>query len=293
MRTLIAIIAIVMTSAARAHGTPGATSHWTADPFVVAPLLASGILYAFGTAALWKRAGVDRGIRLWQVAAYATGWLALAAPLVSPLHWLGEHLFTAHMIEHEAVMAIAAPLLACARPLAAMMWALPKALRGGAGAFVQSKPIALAWRVLTRPVNATLAHGAAIWLWHAPAVFDAAVENLMLHRLQHLSFLVTGLLFWWSLFRRAEPGAAVGHLFVTMLHMSVLGALIALAPHVLYHIQTADALAFGLTPLQDQQLAGLVMWVPAGTIYAGAALVFAAVWIARSGRAPLLREQAR
>jgi cytochrome c oxidase assembly factor CtaG len=173
-----------------------------------------------------------------------------------------------------------------------MMWALPKALRGRAGAFVQSKPIALAWRVFTRPVNATLAHGAAIWLWHAPAVFDAAVENLMLHRLQHLSFLVTGLLFWWSLFRRAGSGAAVGHLFVTMLHMSVLGALIALAPHVLYHIQTADALAFGLTPLQDQQLAGLVMWVPAGTIYAGAALVFAAVWIAHSGRAPLLRGQA-
>jgi len=289
----MAIIAIAIMSAARAHETAGTTSHWTIDPFVVAPLLASGILYALGTVALWRRAGVDRGIRLWQAAAYAGGWLALAGALISPLHWLGEHLFTAHMIEHEIVMAVAAPLLASCRPLAAMMWALPKVLRGGAGALVRSKPIALAWRALTRPVNATLAHGIAIWLWHAPPVFDAAVENLMLHRLQHLSFLVTGLLFWWSLFRRAEPGAAVGHLFVTMLHMSVLGALIALAPHVFYRVQTADALAFGLTPLQDQQLAGLVMWVPAGTIYAGAALVFAAVWIARSGRAPLLREPAR
>ena len=78
------------------------------------------------------------------------------------------------------------------------------------------------------------------------------------------------------------PGAAVGHLFVTMLHTSVLGALMALAPRVLYAVQTQHALDWGLTPLEDQQLAGLIMWVPAGTIYAGAALAFAARWIRRS-----------
>lgn len=292
MRTLIALVLMVAASPAQAHDTAEAVSRWTLDPFVLAPLLASAALYALGTAALWRRAGVDRGIRFWQAAAYVVGWFVLAVALVSPLHWMGEHLFSAHMIEHEIVMAVAAPLLACARPLAAMMWALPKPLRAGAGLVVQARPVGVAWRAVTRPVNATLVHGAAIWLWHAPAIFDAAVEHVALHRLQHLSFLLTGLVFWWSLFRRAEQGAAVGHLFVTMLHMSILGALIALAPHVLY-IQTADALAYGLTPLQDQQLAGLVMWVPAGTIYAGAALVFAALWITRSGRAPLMRERAR
>jgi cytochrome c oxidase assembly factor CtaG len=291
MRTLTLLFVLLASGSAHAHGSAGDTSHWTFDPFIVVPLLVSGTFYVLGTSALWRRAGLGRGIRFWQAGAYACGWLTLAAALISPLHWLSEHLFTAHMIEHEIIMAVAAPLMAPTRPLAAMMWALPKTLRAEASAVVQAKPVALLWRTFTRPVNATLAHGAAIWIWHAPFLFDAAVENVALHRLQHLSFLLTGLLFWWSMLRRAEYGAAVGHLFVTMLHMSILGALIALAPRVLYQLQTADALAFGLTPLQDQQLAGLVMWVPAGTIYAGAALVFAALWISRSDRASTLREQ--
>ena len=81
------------------------------------------------------------------------------------------------------------------------------------------------------------------------------------------------MLFWWSVLRRSESGAGAWHLFITMLHTSALGALMALAPRVLYQAQTASALAFGLTPLQDQQLAGLIMWVPAGTIYAGTSQV--------------------
>jgi putative membrane protein len=98
--------------------------------------------------------------------------------------------------------------------------------------------------------------------------------------LQHLSFLVSALLFWYSLLRTSRSsGEALWHLFFTMLHMSLLGALLALSPRVLYLAQTAHSLAFGLTPLEDQQLAGIVMWVPAGTIYAGAALFFAARWI--------------
>ena len=96
------------------------------------------------------------------------------------------------------------------------------------------------------------------------------------------AFLVTALLFWWSLLRRS-PGAAAGGLVLTMLHTSLLGALLALAPRVLYPAQTAAARLWGLSPLEDQQLAGLLMWVPAGTVYAGAALWFAARWIRGSG----------
>jgi cytochrome c oxidase assembly factor CtaG len=111
-----------------------------------------------------------------------------------------------------------------------------------------------------------------------------AVEHVVMHRLQHVTFLATALLFWWALVRRCNAGQAAGHLFVTMLHTGVLGALMALAPRVLYRAQTAHALEWGLTPLEDQQLAGFVMWIPAGTVYAGAALLFAAYWINRSGR---------
>jgi cytochrome c oxidase assembly factor CtaG len=113
-------------------------------------------------------------------------------------------------------------------------------------------------------------------------LFDAAVVSVAMHRLQHLSFFLTAILFWWSVLRNSESGVAAWHLFITMLHTSILGALMALAPRVLYTAQTATALDWGLTPLEDQQLAGLIMWVPAGTIYAGAALALAAIWVRHS-----------
>jgi cytochrome c oxidase assembly factor CtaG len=93
------------------------------------------------------------------------------------------------------------------------------------------------------------------------------------------------MLFWWSVFYRSNPGVAAWHLFVTMMHTGILGALMTLAPKVLYQAQTATAAEWGLTPLQDQQLAGLIMWVPAGTVYAGAAMVLTMIWIRESGEA--------
>lgn len=283
---LAAAAAIAAPAAAMAHGgAPDAPPGWTFDPFVVLPLLASGTLYLVGTTVLWSRAGTGRGIRPWQVLAYSAGFLALAAALTSPLHWLGERLFTAHMIEHEIVMAVAAPLLALSRPLGAFLWALPRQVRRGIGRLGRTTAVRRAWSAVSRPAVATVLHGLAIWIWHIPSLFDATVVDITLHRLQHASFLATALLFWWALVRRSHPGTACWHLFVTMIHTGILGALIALAPRVVYAGQTAGAAICGLTPLEDQQLAGLVMWVPAGTIYAGAAIAFMGLWIRRSGQA--------
>jgi len=271
---ILLLVVLLLPSVAWAHGGESPDPAWTFDPFVVLPLLLSLWLYGSGTLRLWRRAGWGRGIRLWQAASYGCGWLLLAAALVSPLHWLGERLFTAHMIEHEVIMAAAAPLLALARPLGAFLWALPPAWRPGAGRIARG--------AMLGPLAATVLHGAVIWLWHIPSVFDLTLVSTALHRLQHLSFLLSALAFWWALFRRCERGAAVLHLFATATHTGVLGALMVMAPRVLYLRQTADALDFGLTPLEDQQLAGLVMWVPAGTVYAGAALLFAALWVKHS-----------
>jgi len=188
------------------------------------------------------------------------------------------------MIEHEIIMAVAAPLLVLARPLGVMLWSLPHWWRLSLLRATQINVVRCCWTWLVRPINATVIHGAAIWLWHWPALFDAAVMQISLHRWQHASFFVSALLFWYSLVGISRSGEAVWHLFFTMLHTSVLGALIAVAPRVLYSTQTAHSLAWGLTALEDQQLAGIFMWVPAGTIYAGAALAFAARWIrAREG----------
>jgi len=286
MRTLtLSIFMLVWAPNAFAHdGTDHGEPAWSFDPAVIAPLLLLAAMYCAGSVAIARRARPAR-IRRRQALLYAAGWLSLAGALVSPLHWLGEHLFTFHMIEHEIIMAIAAPLLVLSRPLGVLLWSCPGSIRQQLGRVWQSGASAVAAVGLLNPAVSTVMHGLAIWIWHVPQLFDAAVVHEWAHRLQHLSFLLTALLFWWSLLRRANYGTATWHMFATMIHTSILGALIALAPSVLYRSQTLHASDWGLTPLEDQQLAGLVMWVPAGTIYAGATLVFAALWIARSSRA--------
>lgn len=285
MRTLISIMVALAAFGQRAyaHGNADdAHAAWTFDPWIIVPLVALAALYAAGSRHLWLRSRAN-GQRGWRPLAFWSGWLSLAGALVSPLHWLGEHLFTFHMIEHEILMTISAPLIVMARPIGTMLWALPRASRRQTGRWLRSPPVRTAWNAVVNGGNATLLHGVAIWAWHAPLLFDAAVENVVLHRLQHLSFFATAVLFWWAVLWRSPAGAAAWHVVITMLHTSVLGALMALAPRVLYGAQTATAANWGLTPLEDQQLAGIIMWVPAGTIYAGAALALMALWIRRSG----------
>jgi putative membrane protein len=242
---------------------------------------------------LWNHAGTGRGIRGPQVGCYSAGWFVLVLALVSPIHRWGTGLFSIHMVEHELVMAVAAPLLALGRPGAAFAWALPSRLRRVIPSMLRGSGLRAVWAGLTCPLTATVIHGVAIWVWHVPPLFDAAVTDVGLHRLQHVSFLATGLLFWWALVRRRDAGVAAAHLFATMLHTSILGAIIALAPHILYRLQTARAGDWGMTPLQDQQLAGLIMWIPAGLVYAGAALLFFAIWVKRSGAGRLLAPSVR
>ncbi|WP_245428119.1 cytochrome c oxidase assembly protein [Bradyrhizobium sp. MOS003] len=268
--------------AIHAHGgaPEAAAPSWTYDPWIVAPLMTFGLMYGIGRLVLATK-GRNR---LWQDAVCAVGWLTLAGALVSPLHWLGERVLSFHMIEHEILMAVTAPLLVIARPIGPLLWSLPRGLRLMIGRAMRQRLSTRVWAFLSAGRNATLLHGIAIWGWHAPALFDSAVEHVFLHRLQHLSFFLTAILFWWSVFRRSDTGSAAWHVFVTMLHTSILGALMALAPHLLYRQQAEAAAVWGLTPLEDQQLAGIIMWVPAGTIYAGAALALIALWIRRAGQ---------
>ncbi|MBO1075508.1 cytochrome c oxidase assembly protein [Roseomonas marmotae] len=286
-RLLPTLLLLSLPASAWAHGghDHGEVPRWTFDPWVSGPLLASLLLYLGGTLRLWRHAGFGRGIGLARLAAYLAGWLSLAGALLSPLHWFGERLFTLHMVEHEIVMAVAAPLLVLARPGGAFAWALPARLRRPVWRAGRAWPLRHAWLLLSAPLAATVLHGLAIWVWHVPVLFDATVQHVGVHRLQHLSFLLSALLFWWALLRRCQPGEAAIHTVLTMMHTGLLGTIMTFAPRVLYSAQTARSGLWGLTPLEDQQLAGLIMWVPAGTVYAGAALAFLALWIRRSGRA--------
>jgi putative membrane protein len=284
-------ILLLAIATALAH-EPGATGPaaglpWTgADLTVFVLLCLSGVLYTLGLARLWGRAGVGRGISRGNAACFAAGWLTLALSLLSPLHALGETLFAAHMVQHVLLIAIAAPLLVLARPGGALSWSLPQPWRRGLGTMVRARPVAAAWAWMTNPLVATTIHGITIWAWHLPGLFEAALADPWLHWLEHASFLATAVLFWWAMLGRPARvhgyGLSVACLFVTLLHSSLLGILLTLSPR-LWYAPAPGAAAWGMSAMEDQQLAGLIMWIPGGALYTLAALALAGLWITRSG----------
>ncbi|SAK95557.1 membrane protein [Caballeronia temeraria] len=260
---------------------------WTFEPWIVAVLAASLTLYLAGYLKLRKRGAQGRRERTAKLIAFAAGWSTLFVALVSPLHALSEWLFSAHMMQHELFMLVAAPLLVIGRPLAVWLWAFPANARARIGAATRSRWIKLPWRFLTLPVVAWTLHAAALWCWHAPRFFEAALARPGIHTLQHASFLASALLFWWTVFGRASEaqGASNAHamlsLFTTMVHTGALGALLTLAPGVWYPSCIETTRALGFDPLQDQQLGGLVMWVPGGLAYLIGGLLVGARWLMR------------
>jgi putative membrane protein len=256
---------------------------WSFEPWAMALLLAALAAYALGTWRVWRRAGAGRGVQPRQALAFGLGWLATAAALVSPLDSLGAWLFSAHMVQHELLMLVAAPLLVLGRPLGAWAWALDAGARPGLARITRQPALAAAWRAITGPLAAWLLHALALWLWHIPVLFDAALHHEAIHVLQHASFLASALLFWWAVLggdRRRTSGLAMVLLFTTMLHTGLLGALLTLAPTPWYGWYMATGPALGFDPLEDQQLGGLVMWVPGGLAYLAAGLALAARWLA-------------
>ena len=253
-------------------------SAWEFDPGVVIPLVISGLLYARGTYV--QRINPRR-----QNAYFWCGWSLLALALVSPLHPLGEVLFSAHMIQHEMLMLAAAPLLVLSRPLATFLFALPFEWRRSMGQLAKASYIRRPWGFLTDPLTAWWVHAAAIWIWHAPFMFELTLKSELAHTAQHLSFFLSALLFWWALFyahgRRAY-GPGVLYLFTTAVHTSILGALLTFAPRLWYPTYGTTTEAWGLTPLEDQQIGGLIMWVPAALVYLIAGLWLFAGWLRES-----------
>ncbi|RWE17537.1 MAG: cytochrome c oxidase assembly protein [Mesorhizobium sp.] len=269
------------------YGSRGLDAGWTLTLPMIFPLAAIASLYVVGAIRLWQRSGRARALRFRQALLFAGGWVALLAALVSPIHALGERLFTAHMIEHELLMAVAAPLLIASGPAAPLIWALPMRLRHTLRSARHIRMLWAIWVFISRPLAATILHGVAIWAWHVPALFEAALQQGLWHYAQHASFFGTGLLFWLALLPRPGGvhacGSAVMHLFFTSLHTGLLGALLVVSPQLWYPENAIGSSFWGLSPLEDQQLAGLVMWIPAGLIYGGAALILASFWIRTSG----------
>jgi putative membrane protein len=267
-----------MASAHDLHAVRDTPPGWTWDPWIVVPLLLSLGFFCTGWARLRDRSTLGLPALKRRLALFGCGWLTLVTSLVSPLHEAGERSFAAHMFEHELLMLLAAPLLVLSEPLAIMLWAFPSGGRRTIGRITRSAPVSIGWSRLTAPITATLIQAAALWGWHAPMLFDLALSSDGWHAAQHLSFLVSALLFWTAMIgprgvASAARGLSALCLFATSVVSGALGALMAFSESPWYLGYARLGMApFGLTPAEDQQLAGLIMWIPGGLVHAGAAL---------------------
>lgn len=265
---------------------------WAWEPLALLGLLLGAWLYGRGVRRLWRRAGPGRGIARWRVLAFGGGLLVLGAALLPPLTALGSALFSAHMLQHVLLVVAAAPLLVLGRPETALLWALPRPARRRLGGWWRRRRrLRAGWHALTGPPAAWALHAAATWLWHLPGPYQAALASDVVHLAEHLGFLLTALLFWRVLpgsgvRARLHPAVAVLYLFGFTLQGGILGALMTFAGEPWYPVYAATAPAWGLTPLEDQQLAGLVMWIPSGLVYAVAALVPLFWWLEAGEESP-------
>jgi len=187
------------------------------------------------------------------------------------------------MTEHEILMLVAAPLLVLGRPLFVWLWALPLAWRRTVGDWSKRPWVRYGWQALTLPLVAWSIQAVALWVWHAPLLFQAMLQSELIHTLQHVSFRLSALLFWWAVLHGGRGwmgyGAATLYVFTTSIHSGALGALLTFSSRLWYPTYRVSTAAWGLTPLEDQQLGGLLMWIPAGLVYLFAGLALMAGWL--------------
>jgi putative membrane protein len=203
-------------------------------------------------------------------------------------------LFSVHMAQHELLMLVGAPLMIVGRPLVPWLWALPENVRALGGAGLQAGAITYAWRRLTTPIVAVVLHGAAIWIWHLPVLYEMAVRNEGIHAFQHATFVGTSIFFWWGLvygrYGRAAYGASAFYVFITSLHTGVLGAMFTLSSAPFYPLYAVRASQEGHDAVADQQLAGLYMWIPAGLVLTLFGLALLVAWLSEAERRTTARD---
>ena len=247
-------------------------SSWTFAPAVIVGLALGAWWYARGVRRLWHAASPGRGIAYWRVGCFAGGIVALALALLSPIDAVATALFAVHMTQHMLLVVVAAPLLVAGDPGLATLWALDVPARRRTTAWWRgARTVPAVWHALRLPLVAWTLHVATLWVWHLPTLYGAALRDERIHVLEHAAFFLTALVFWYPVLERGRSRSRIGvvvlYLFAAGLQCTVLGAAITFARHPWYIGHYATTAAWGLTPLEDQQLAGLIMWIPASLAY--------------------------
>ena len=251
---------------------------WNLDPVLVLSFLLAG------GPTCGRTPGPRRDTDVRRAGCFAGAMVALGVALLSPLDALAGALASAHMVQHVLPLLVAAPLLALSAPSSTILRGSPLAVRRAGSRWRRRLGLRHGnLRALRLPATVWLLHVGTLWPWHAAVPYDAALDNQLVHVAEHVSFLVTAVLFWRVVIGarsagRVSNGSGVLLVFLMAMQSVFLSVLLTFARTPWYAGYERTTRPWGVEPLADQQLAG-VMWIPAGGIYLAVALALFVAWV--------------
>lgn len=242
---------------------PGGWIIWDVYPSIVLGCLFFVVGYELLAGPLRRRWQLSpEGPTLWERVRFHAGIAVVFVSLQGPLHELSDvYLFSGHMVQHLLITLVFPPLALAGIP--AWMWA-PALDKGW---------VVAVGRRLAHPITAFLLSTGVLWVWHVPAMYEWALLDHDVHIVEHLSFMAAYVVMWWPAMSKVEalpaltPGWRMIYLFLLTIPMKALGAVITVSDWILYPYYASQPRVFGLDPLTDQRVGGLIMWIPGGLVF--------------------------
>ena len=288
----LVLLALARPASVVAHGAdapaptlPGVLFEWSFDPLVVAGIAVAALVFGWAARRVRDRhtANPHPVYRSWL---FMGGLVAIGLALVSPVEAYEGQLFSVHMVQHMLLELVAAPLLLAGAPITLALRASSPTWRRRLLAVLRSRIV----HVVSFPIVAWLLFAGVNWGWHFSTLYDQALENDLLHYVQHASFLGAALLFWWpvigadpSPWRLPHPVRLL-YLFLAMPQNSFLGVALMSASTVLYPHYVTNLREWGPAPLEDQQLGGVIMWVVGDVVFLAGMAVVIVLWMRHEER---------
>lgn len=266
-----------------------ALNSWGLRPEVIVFLFIPGVLFLLGWRKLRRISGSSRGGRslgaAWRPVAYLSGLVVIGLALMSPIDVLGQQLFFMHMIQHLLLIMVAPVLLLLPNPMPFLLWGLPSRARLAAGSALnrvlhKQSTVGRLLRRATSPAIVWFSMIVFIIGWHDPNTYDAALQNELIHDLEHLTMFIAGMLFWWTVIgagprlnKNMSRPAKIAFVIAAIPPNMALGAALAFSREPIYSFYIDMPRLWGMSVLDDQRLSGIIMWIPGSMMYLIAALV--------------------
>lgn len=266
---------------------------WRVDPQVIGALLVVALVYMRGWYRLRRQR--DDHFQVRHLGSFLSALALIGLDLLSPIDSLADSLSSVHMAQHMLLIFVVPVLVWWGRPLLPLYYGMPRFVRGLLDRVGRLGPVQVFFAWLVRPITAWLIFVVVIWAWHLPVLYDLALEHEPIHNLEHACVFYASLLFWYPVMQpyparpRWSRWVLVPYLILADVQFTVFSAILTFSDHVIYTYYLRVPGPWPISPLQDQEIAGLIMWIP-GSI----AFLLPLVWIGAEllyGRPSLAKDE--